>query len=493
MSAVSVSRRAVQDVDKGIGTWLTDLVTGAGSSPSHIIVTGILGVIPGVGQAMDVRDLVLGIIAVAKSPAAIGGWVELVITLIGCIPAIGDAFKVGFKLIKEGHSFGRVLEAMSPKLRGNIEQRMRNVDWSMLAAQSKTIFAKSLDAFVDGLDTWVVKAVTGRAEVAQVVGELRALQRRGPQMIDEAFGELKTMHQKMLAHELPKNTAKVTPVKARGAATAAAGTAGTVRREAGAAKAEGKLAKKRTAQEKADKVAPNKTNTSQKKAAKKNKKNRNDGVLGEHITDYYAKHKHPHFVKVNNNGVLIEERSNQHHGIDHLWHKQPLEKLFVVGETKSSIFDSFRLMAALPADLQEAFNALRADEAANPTRNGKPGIFNNTDRDRYADQHVQIDDHENNDAAIRKGVNKPNEETGLPTQMSHLWIRTKLENEEHLIGTGTQLPSLIRQWRRGKISCPYDRWIALVTGRQFTIHRKSKGANHQVQSVLNIPLGILED
>ena len=49
----------------------------------------------------------LAIIQIAKTPAAVGGWVELVITLIGCVPAVDDALKIGFKLMKQGHNFGR--------------------------------------------------------------------------------------------------------------------------------------------------------------------------------------------------------------------------------------------------------------------------------------------------------------------------------------------------------------------------------------------------
>jgi hypothetical protein len=181
-----VSSRAIKDVDDGVGTWLADLVTGAGSSPSHIIVTGILGVVPGVGQVMDARDLVLGVIAVAKTPGAVGVWVELVITLIGCVPAVGDALKVGFKLMRKGVPFGRVLEAVSPKMRGNIEQFIRKIDWAALTAQCKTMFGKSIDAFVDGLDCWVIKAVAGRAEVAQITQELRAVGRTSAYASEDA-------------------------------------------------------------------------------------------------------------------------------------------------------------------------------------------------------------------------------------------------------------------------------------------------------------------
>lgn len=487
MSAVSMSARAIKDVDDGVGTWLAGLVTGAGSSPSHIIVTGILGIVPGVGQAMDARDLVLGVIAVAKTPGAAAAWVDLVITLIGCVPAVGDTLKVGFKLMRKGVSFGRVLEAVSPKMRGNVEQFMRKIDWAALTAQCKTLFGKSIDAFVDGLDCWVVKAVAGRAEVAQITQELRALERRGPAMIDEAIGELRQMHQKMLGHELPKNTAAVAPTRPAVSASTAARTA---EEELDAARRERKLAQKRTAQEKTEKVAPNSTHTSTKKKAKKNEKPWVSGIPAEHITDYYVRRKHTHYRKANNGGRLIEEHSKGHNGIDHLWRNMTSGRPFIVGETKSSIFDSFKLMAALPADLQQAFNALRADEAANPTRNGQPNIFENAERDRYTNRRVPVGNDDSADAEVRKGLNKPNADTGLATQMSHLWIQRSLVTE-NLTPDGVRLKRLIRDWADGDIDCPYNRWISLVTGRQLTTHRKSGGKTHQVQTMLTLPDNIL--
>ena len=183
LAAATPAARALRQADSGIGTWLAELVTGAGTSPSHIIITGILGVVPGIGQAMDARDLILGIIAIVKVPAAIGGWVELVITLIGCVPAVGDALKVGFKLMKQGHNFGRVLEAVSPALRGNVEKFMRKIDWKVLAEESKGLFMKTISAFIEGLDTWIMKAVAGGSTVKQIMAELKAIEKQGPKMI----------------------------------------------------------------------------------------------------------------------------------------------------------------------------------------------------------------------------------------------------------------------------------------------------------------------
>lgn len=487
MSALTPAARAIKQADKGIGGWLMDLVTGAGSSPAHIIVTGILGVVPGVGQAMDARDLIIGIIVVVRSPAGIGGWVDLVISLIGCVPAIGDALKVGFKLMKQGKSFGRVLEAVSPKLRGNVEKYMRSVNWGALATQSKSLFVRCIDAFIDGLDNWAVKVLAGRAEVAQIIGELRAIRQRGPQMIDQAFAELRSLHSRMMGHQLPRNTAAVNAPAPR---VTAQMPAALERQRVEAARIQRRLAAKRAAKEKSVKASPNSTTTSTKKKAEPKKQSWRSGIPAEHITDYYVKRKHINYRKANNNGQLTEEHSVGHNGLDHLWANYGAGRSFVVGETKSSIFDSFKLMAALPADLQKAFDALRADEAANPTKNGQPNIFDSEGRDQHANKRVPVGSSNDDDANIRKGVNKPNDSTGLRTQMSHQWIAKRLP-DERLTARGRQLVSLIRDWEDGEIDCPYGRWITLVTGRQLHKHRQSGGATHEIQTILNLPDNIL--
>jgi hypothetical protein len=491
--------RAVRHVDDGIGNWLKDLVTGAGSSPSHIIITGILGVVPGVGQVMDARDIILAIIQIAKTPAAVGGWVELVITLIGCVPAVGDSLKVGFKLMTKGHNFGRVLEAVSPALRGNIEKYMRKIDWSAMTHECKGLFSKTIAAFIDGLDSWIVKAIGGRKEVKMVIEELQALQKSGNKMIDAAFAELKEMHSKMMGHQLAGSTAAVGTTSSRAVkheVPSAAATTAAKKPVVQAQKKEAKVAAKKSQDVKSNSTPANSTKVDKKKAGKPKKQKWSTGVPAEHITDYFVKHKHIPFNKVNNNGKLTEEYSLPHNGLDHLWSNKPnLQKPFVVGETKSSVFDSLRLIAALPADLREKFEALRADDAKSQTSNKKPNIFDNEGRDAHANQAIQIGDSDGEHKAVRNGVNKPGVDkhgkpTGLPTQMSHEWI-TYVMADERLTLEGRKIRRLLEDNQLNGGIYPYQRWISLVTGRQLRKHQKSKGSHHEVQVVLHLPDNIL--
>jgi len=493
--------RVVRKVDDDMGNWLKDLITGEGSSPSHIIVTGILGVVPGVGQAMDARDMILAIIQIAKTPAAVGGWVELVITLVGCVPAVGDSLKVGFKFMTKGHNFGRVLETVSPKLRGNVEKYMRKINWADLAKDSKGIFSQTIGAFINGMDNWVVKTIAGRKEVKIVIDELNALKKNGDKMIDAAFTELREMHSKMMGHELAGSTAAVGATSSRAvkhevqetvASTAAKKTT------AQAQKKEAKVVAKKSQDVKSNSTPANTSKVDQKKAAKPKKQPPGTGIPAEHITDYFVKQKHITLNKVNNYGKLTEEYSMPHNGMDHLWSNKPnLSKPFVVGETKSSVFDSLRLIAALPGELREKFEVLRAEDAKSRTDNDMPNIFDNKKRDVHKNQVVQIGDSEEEIKALRQGVNKPGvskngKPTGLPTQMSHAWIEYVLKSED-LTPEGMKMKTLVRRYRHYGDDCPYQRWISLVTGRQMRKHQKSKGSRHEVQLVLHLPDNILPD
>lgn len=480
---------------------MSGLVTGAGSSPSHIIITGILGVVPGVGQAMDIRDLVIGIITIARAPLSVSAWVSLVITLIGCIPALGDALKVGFKLMKQGHNFGRVLEGVSPTLRGNVEKYMRKIDWKVLADESKSLFSKTISAFISGLDTWVVKTMAGRSTITHIVNELKALQKQGPKMIDEAISELKRMHAKMMGHQLPGTTAATSAAATRAASNQADDVAAEVAKKSAdaakaataAARAERKLLASKSRDVRNNRVTPNSTKNSVKKKGQPRKQKWRSGVPAEHITEYSVKKKHSNFRKAINHGKLTEEYSPRRNGLDHLWsNKTDSVKPFVVGETKSSIFDAGKLLAALPADMQAQFAALRAEEAANPTsNNNKPNIFHSEGRDAVAGKRVTAGGSATDELAVRRGVNPPDPETGLFTQMSHEWIVNCVRRESTLTQAGETFEDFANQYIDGQIECPYQRWIALVTGRQLHKHSKSGGQLHEIQTTLTLPDNIL--
>lgn len=60
---------------------------------------------------------------------------------------------------------------------------------SMLISKSRSLFDSALDTFIDGIDNWAVKTMAGAPKISLVIAELRSIQKQGPRMIDDAYGE----------------------------------------------------------------------------------------------------------------------------------------------------------------------------------------------------------------------------------------------------------------------------------------------------------------
>ena len=70
--------------------------------------------------------------------------------------------------MKQGHNFGRVLEAVSPTVRGNVEKYMRKIDWADLTRECKGLFDKTIAALIDGLDSWLARTLASSSTTAAV-------------------------------------------------------------------------------------------------------------------------------------------------------------------------------------------------------------------------------------------------------------------------------------------------------------------------------------
>lgn len=369
----------------------------------------------------------------------------------------------------------------------------------MLIRESQSLLNNAIDTFIHGIDNWAVKAMAGGPQIRSVIGELLAIRKQGPRMINDAFADLKKVHASMMGHELPHTTAALGPASGKMARKEVQAVSDTFARKKTnvAASSKKKLVAKKSKDATKNTAAPNTSKTNTKKKAEKREKYRSNGIPAEHITDYHVKGRHITYQKVNNGGVLTEEHSTPHHGLDHLWSNPTNERQpFIVGETKSSIFDSFSLIAVLPAEMKEKFKAFREYEAANPTtNNNKPNIFENEQRDEHADQIFKVD-RSGKAKEVRRGLNKPNKKTKLATQMSHTWICENIKKEK-LTTSGIKIKKKIAEYEieiglNPNALAPYKRWICLVTGRQITLHKNSGGSNHHIQIILDLPDNIIK-
>ena len=487
MSAPSTALKgAVKAADDDVANWLKGMVTGGGTSPSQIIVSGILSVIPGVGQAMDLRDIVTGVIAIAACPTSPMAWLDMAITLVGCVPVAGDSLKTGFRLLKSGHSLPRILDGMSPKIRGNVEKWFKEINWGQVSSVVKRSFDDVMAAFIDGLDSWAVKAIMGQGEVKLLISQMKDLRARAPKMLDEAITELRQMWGKALGDAKPKSAAATTSPRPASAPDAPAG--GAQRKQPGKA-----VQRDRTASEPASTQA---ARTDERRASRK-KQDWRTGVPAEHITDYWCAKNKRNLKKANNNGKLWEEWDKAgRQGIDHVWVQSGASsRPGVIGETKSSLFGAFRFLQALPADIRQQLAALGEAEAASPTPSGQPNVFHSEGRDSVTPR-TGVDGTAESETEIKKGVGKANPETGLPAQMSHAWIQAKLPAES-LTMAGRKLLEETQRFKRRQLLDrsavpPYARWITMVTGRQKHLHDEKSGHKHEIQApLITLPDNIL--
>lgn len=483
-------RGAVKAADDDLGEWLKGLVTGQGDSPSQVIVSGILSVVPGLGQAMDVRDIVVGVIAISACPTSPAAWLDISITLIGCVPVAGDGLKTGFRLLKGGEALPRILDGLSPKVRGNVEKWFREIDWGQITRSVKGGFDDVMGAFIDGLDSWVVKTVMGRKEVALLIEQMKDLRMRASRMLDEAIEELKRLWNKAMGDAKPKSTAgQGAPHSTEVHPSGAQGPSAKV--EAPAEKQTDALKRDRSGTEA---NTPDKPRTDERRATKK-KQGWPTGVPAEHIADYWTAKNKRNLKKANNTGRLWEEWDKAgRQGIDHVWVQiGNSARPGVIGETKSTLFGAFRFLAALPKDIQDQLQALGKGEVDNPTpQSGQPNIFHSEGRDTVDPSKTRVDGAKGAEDELKKGLGDTKTKG---VQMSHKWIADSIDDEQ-LTPMGRSLATAVRKYWKGRFAGakpPYARWIIMVTGRQKHLHEAKQGHQHEIQKpLITLPDNILE-
>ena len=96
------------------------------NGPAAIFLDTALGLIPVVGQLIDGRDIVRGVVDVADAPDNFDGWFMLITALIGVVPGGGDALKRGLRCIKQGGNSADELFALLRRFgTGNPEELIK--------------------------------------------------------------------------------------------------------------------------------------------------------------------------------------------------------------------------------------------------------------------------------------------------------------------------------------------------------------------------------
>ena len=327
-------------------------------------------------------------------------------------------------------------------------------------------------------------------------------------MILAAVNDIKTKTGKVLEQPKPNSThtiADLQPPSSASLPTTTKGKGKTPATESPASPKKTKASERKTAESETpiqikhdktaattrqkDKDTPDaeaaKTNNSKKRSEEM--KRWYTGVLGEHLTDYYA-YQQQRNLKISEKGRLFEEKDNPHgQGIDHIWRRRgkgPGSLPFIVGETKSSLAGFFAFASEFGSLNQRSWK----DE-------GKlPRFIEVTDEARLLGKDAE-------GKLIRNHKGTPMQRLSTTKtkghQMSHLWICVSLRTETFRSESDkTELLISAKDFEDTGYqgTPPWDRWICLVTAKQKAVHDRKRGHKHQIQiPIIVIPFDILKE
>lgn len=192
MSGAAVAVRGASSAAKAGSRsgWLASLkddavsfLKGENNAPWAILAESVIGCIPVLGQLVDARDIIKGLIEVSAAPASPAAWFNLITALIGLIPGGGDAAKRSMRAVKSGavHT-DELLDMIRRIYKGDPEKLLKEVlDVSKLRKQLDDMLSnpklrehlgpetskrldsiqsnlnKQFDAFKKEIDDWLTK------------------------------------------------------------------------------------------------------------------------------------------------------------------------------------------------------------------------------------------------------------------------------------------------------------------------------------------------
>lgn len=201
----------------GVLDWFWGIIEGdfnEDPSAGQIIIGIIIGFIPIVGTIADIRDVCANLRQISKDKTNTLAWIALVATIIAFIPGAGDIVKGVFKavlgFIKKGSSEATnairgILAFLRGKGYGDPVRYLRTLKWDALKADTLNYFTSFTNGLLNGIEAvarnWLARRMFPKyvSELGLVQKEIRALQVLGQTKIPEAFTELRTAVDRLLA------------------------------------------------------------------------------------------------------------------------------------------------------------------------------------------------------------------------------------------------------------------------------------------------------
>lgn len=124
MTALAVKPADVRAALNETGDWLWGVIAGnfddRPQSTSQIVVAGVISMVPGIDQIMDVRDLIASLFKMSHEDGRTDdNMIEFAFTLIGLVPTVGSAGRMGLRLVADGKSLKTGMAQLNAANYGN--------------------------------------------------------------------------------------------------------------------------------------------------------------------------------------------------------------------------------------------------------------------------------------------------------------------------------------------------------------------------------------
>jgi hypothetical protein len=164
MSAAASQGQARQALSQ-TGDWLWGVIAGnfddRPQSTSQIIVAGVISMVPGIDQVMDVRDVLGSLFKMSDNSGRTDeNMLELAFTLIGLVPLVGSAGRTGLRLVFEGKNISRATAHLNGANYGDALGWLRKFKVSSVKAQALQACEKAI-RLLDDIASSLKNANTG--------------------------------------------------------------------------------------------------------------------------------------------------------------------------------------------------------------------------------------------------------------------------------------------------------------------------------------------
>lgn len=359
---------------------------GDNNAPWAILAETAIGCVPVLGQIVDARDIVKGLVEVSGKPDSAAGWFNVITALIGLIPGGGDAAKRSLRAVKSGAANVDDLLAMIRRFySGDPEKLLRQVmDLGPLR--------KKLDEILNNPRL-----------INQLSPQMRAQVSRIRNSLDKQFASFKKEVDGWLGQG--RKTSAEAPVRSTPSTR-------TPDSKPNSPNGEGRNARRDASND----AQPNQPNAHTQRTARfKTLSNKVLGVLGEHMADYHCqdvkgwgKGQASHDVGAKNLAKLNDQHRMvqlwpcipRGRGIDAVW-KSNGRKPYAIIEAKAS-FNPAKSLGQLLGEAGDKTEGNILSGGSVRQRTGKSG-------------------------SIGGGSGQVRQVNGKVTQMSTAWIENRLQ------------------------------------------------------------------